>query len=66
MLLLNFVNLIMRRKRNPSENFYQDSEGIKYKFPERTCSSCKRYPCIEGQERLKCDMAKYGCRKYKE
>lgn len=56
----------MRRKRNPSENFYQDSEGIKYKFPERTCSLCKRYPCIEGQERLKCDMAKYGCRKYKE
>jgi len=42
----------------------KDSQGIIYKFPNRTCKDCVRYPCFEGIENMSCDFAKYGCRKY--
>ena len=42
----------------------KDSGGITYKFPNRTCKDCTRYPCFEGINNLSCDFAKYGCRKY--
>ena len=42
----------------------EDKWKIKFKFPERTCKDCKRYPCIINQQILKCDFAKYGCTKY--
>ena len=40
-------------------------EGIKYKFPSRTCKECFLYPCFRGMETFSCDMAKYGCLDYK-
>jgi hypothetical protein len=42
----------------------KDSGGIPYKYPNRTCKECIRYPCFDGINNLSCDFAKYGCRKY--
>lgn len=40
----------------------KDRFGIKYKYPERSCHICRRYPCFTGQTTvMKCDYAKYGC-----
>jgi hypothetical protein len=44
----------------------KDSEGVKYKYLDRSCKQCKRFPCFEGIEICKSDFAKYGCRQYKE
>lgn len=44
----------------------KDPNGVKYKFPERTCKDCWIYPCFQGIENCVCDMAKYGCRSYKQ
>lgn len=43
------------------EEFNRDKDGIIYKYPERTCLKCKKYPCFRGQSNLSCDFAKYGC-----
>lgn len=48
------------------ENPIKDSDGILYKFPERTCKKCKKYPCMANFDKLVCDFAKYGCITYKE
>lgn len=42
----------------------EDRWGIKYQYPDRTCKDCVDYPCIQNQQILKCDFAKYGCKKY--
>ena len=42
----------------------KDSEGIKYKYPERSCKDCVKFMCFEGMENMVCDFAKYGCRTY--
>jgi len=42
----------------------RDINGIKYKFPNKTCKDCRLYPCMEFAN-LKCDFAKYGCKSYK-
>lgn len=56
----------MNTQKVNKKNFEQDDEGIKYKHPERTCKECAKYPCFKGMENFVCDMAKYGCRDYKE
>lgn len=44
-----------------------EAEHKKYwKFPERSCQECKKYPCFTGQENAKADFAKYGCINYIE
>ncbi len=42
----------------------KDKSGVKLKYPDRTCKECKKYPCIKNMDKLRCDMAKYGCNKY--
>lgn len=49
-----------------SDSFDKDRDGVKYKYPERTCKDCSRYPCFRGIERSVCDFAKYGCVHYKD
>lgn len=49
-----------------SDSFNKDRDGVKYKYPERTCKDCSRYPCFGGIERSVCDFAKYGCVHYKD
>lgn len=44
----------------------KDSEGVKYKYIDRSCQQCKRFPCFEGIEICKSDFAKYGCKQYLE
>lgn len=44
--------------------FNYDSSGIKYRFPERSCLTCKNYPCDEDLNKLDADFAKYGCQYY--
>jgi hypothetical protein len=39
----------------------KDKNGVKLKFPDRTCKECKRYPCFIGIENTLSDFAKYGC-----
>lgn len=42
----------------------KDTDGKKFKFPDRDCNNCKRYPCIINMDMLKCNFAKYGCINY--
>ena len=44
----------------------KDKDGVKYKYPARTCKECVKYPCFIGQENAKADFAKYGCVKFVE
>lgn len=37
-----------------------------WKYPERSCNKCKNYPCFSGQENMKADYAKYGCKNFIE
>ena len=43
----------------------KDKNGIKLKFPERSCKDCRSYPCMQNMDKFKCDIAKYGCRGFK-
>ena len=43
----------------------RDAEGVRYKYLDRSCNKCIRYPCFEGIEICKSDFAKYGCKNYK-
>lgn len=63
MLLFYTVNI---KKKATSKVFDKDDEGIKYKFPDRSCKKCLNYPCFKGMEVLSSDMAKYGCKHYQE
>lgn len=47
-------------------NALKDAGGKIYKFPNRTCKECKKYPCFKGIEKMSCDYAKYGCKEYKD
>lgn len=51
---------------NCKMNALKDAGGKIYKFPNRTCKECKKYPCFKGIEKMSCDYAKYGCREYKD
>ena len=43
----------------------KDKFGVKLKFPDRTCKSCKKYPCFKGMDKCVSDFSKYGCIYYK-
>jgi hypothetical protein len=42
----------------------KDKNGVVYKFPDRTCTDCNKYPCFNGMANCKCNFAKYGCLQY--
>lgn len=42
----------------------RDINGVYYKFPNRTCKDCFKYPCLDGMNKLLCDLATYGCKHY--
>lgn len=44
----------------------QQEDISKYKYPNRTCKQCAKYPCFRGIENLSSDFAKYGCRDWKD
>ena len=43
----------------------KDKDGVKLKYPERSCSQCIRYPCMQNMNEFKCNIAQYGCRDFK-
>ena len=47
------------------QNGTYDEAGVKYRYPERTCTDCLNYPCREDMDILNIDFAKYGCVKFK-
>lgn len=44
----------------------KDEFGVKLKYPNRSCKTCKKYPCFEGITKCVSDFAKYGCIFYSE
>ncbi len=44
----------------------RDEYGAKYKYPDRSCLNCAKYPCFDGIKNCVCDLAKYGCKIFKE
>ena len=42
----------------------KDKYGVKIKFPNRSCNSCKNYPCFPEIDKCSSDFAKYGCTYY--
>ncbi len=46
------------------EVIFKDPDGFYYKFPERSCKRCLKYPCINNMDNLKSDFAKYGCKNW--
>ena len=45
---------------------FRDKDGFHYKHPERSCKTCKKYPCVTNMNILKCDFAKYGCKNFED
>lgn len=44
----------------------RDSQGVHFKYIDRSCKMCSHCPCFEGMEYCKCDFAKYGCKDFKK
>lgn len=44
----------------------KDKYGVKIKYPDRSCKTCRRYPCFEGIKLCRSDFAKYGCKLWLE
>lgn len=42
----------------------KDKDGFHYKYPNRSCSKCLKYPCIPDMNKLKSNFGAYGCRNY--
>ena len=40
---------------------FKDENGFHYRFPERSCDRCLKYPCVDDMQILKGNFAKYGC-----
>lgn len=45
---------------------FKDPDGFHYKYPERNCKRCLKYPCIDKQYLLKSNFAAYGCKNYSD
>lgn len=39
----------------------RDEYGVKYKYPDRDCKKCLKYPCFEGMNKCVSNFAAYGC-----
>ena len=45
---------------------FKDKDGFHYKYPERSCKRCMKYPCLEKMEILQCNFAAYGCKMFED
>lgn len=57
---------IIAIKMSDLNKLLKDSSGFRYKYPNRSCSNCSKYPCFLRMDNLHFDFAKYGCSEYKE
>ena len=51
---------------SPLDKYLRDTDGKKFKYPDRDCKRCVLYKCVLNMHKLRCNFAKYGCRDYKE
>ena len=49
-----------------TEVITKDKDGFRYKYPDRDCEKCEKYPCIENMSILKSNFAKFGCKNYQD
>lgn len=54
----------MTSKQQNSTQPLKDKNNIIYKYPERSCSQCKKQPCFKGFDFINIDFAKYGCENF--
>lgn len=59
---LKVQNVIINKKVQELEEEHKKF----WKYPERSCISCIKYPCFVGQENSTADYAKYGCIKFSD
>ena len=43
---------------------YTDGSGYTYRFPERSCLTCTKYPCLKNMDSYRSNFAKCGCINY--
>jgi hypothetical protein len=48
------------------KDIVKDKDGIKLKYPGRSCKNCKKYPCFTGIEKCVSNFASYGCLYYND
>ena len=56
------VILTGKAKEKETEELHREE----WKYPSRSCNKCILYPCFKGQENMKADYAKYGCKNFEE
>jgi hypothetical protein len=49
-----------------TELIFKDKDGFHYKFPERSCKRCLKYPCVTNMDNLKGNFAAYGCKMFED
>lgn len=47
-------------KINPA-SLGRDKYMLRYKYPNRTCKQCKKYPCFPEIDTCSSNFAAYGC-----
>ena len=57
-------DLVLTGKAKEKET--EELHKKEWKYPARSCNKCNLYPCFKGQENMKADYAKYGCKLYEE
>lgn len=57
----------MKKAKEITDAIFKDPDGVVYKYPNRTCKDCIKYPCMKNMDTVfSSDFAKYGCTKYKD
>lgn len=64
LFIWRYKYIIYNMCSNTLDTYIKDTDGKKFKFPDRDCKNCKRYKCLVNMDMLKCNFAKYGCRNY--
>lgn len=49
-----------------NELIFKDKNGFHYKFPERSCKRCLKYPCVSNMGNLQGNFAAYGCKMFED
>lgn len=56
----------MKRSKEITDPLFKDPDGVIYKYPDRTCKDCCKYPCMKNMDIFDSNFAKYGCTKYQD
>ena len=56
----------MKRSKEITDLLFKDPDGVVYKYPDRDCKDCCKYPCLKNMDIFDSNFAKYGCTKYQD